>query len=254
MELTTVVRQMAEQGDQWGVVIVAAGRGTRMGTKQSKQYLPLAGLPILAHTLRRFAELAEVYEIAVVTAPADCARVQEMIAHLEIAQIVHVVPGGAERQHSVYAGLQALDTPWVLIHDAVRPLVSVEAIRRCMMRTREQGAAVLAVPVKDTIKQVDDGALIVATLERSALWSVQTPQGFERELVHSALAQAFAEDYIGTDDAAAVERYTGVRVAVAMGEYSNIKITTPEDLKFAEFLLADMYHASHLAQQDGERC
>jgi 2-C-methyl-D-erythritol 4-phosphate cytidylyltransferase len=107
-----------------------------------------------------------------------------------------------------------------------------------MEQTRLHDAAVLAVPVKDTIKQVDAAGTIQTTLDRSILWSVQTPQGFRKDLLDTALAQAAHEGYIGTDDAAVIERYTGVRVVVAMGEYSNIKITTPEDLLFAEFLLA----------------
>ncbi len=223
--------------DKWGVVIVAAGRGSRMGTEESKQYLLLDGKPILVHTLEVFQRMDLIGEIALVVGGGDVERCLEWAECYGLTKVAAVLAGGAERQQSVLCGLRTLSCDWVMVHDGVRPLVTEQAVSACADAARATGAAVLAVPVKDTIKQVDSAGVIVATPDRSALRAIQTPQAFRRSLLLSAHEKAEQEGFLGTDDAMVVER-TGTPVAVAAGEYTNIKITTPEDLPYAEFLLA----------------
>ncbi|HUC91417.1 MAG TPA: 2-C-methyl-D-erythritol 4-phosphate cytidylyltransferase [Paenibacillus sp.] len=224
-------------GTQWSAVIVAAGRGTRMGAAESKQYLPLLNKPILAHTLAVFDGMSEIRDIVLVTEAGDVERCRRLAAEHGLRKVAAVVPGGGERQHSVRLGLAAARTPWVMVHDGVRPLVTPESVRRCMEAAYRHGAAVLAVPVKDTIKKVDAAGIIESTPDRRSLWAIQTPQAFRRDLLEQCHSRAEREGFVGTDDAMVVERY-GHPVAVAEGDYTNIKITTPDDLPYAAFLLA----------------
>ena len=228
--------QFSAPRHSWGAVIVAAGRGSRMGTAESKQFLLLRGKPILVHTLELFQQLDEICEIVLVTGAADVERCREWTAEYGLTKVKAILEGGSERQHSVRAGLAALSAEWALVHDGVRPLVTAGAVRSCLERAERTGAAVLAVPVKDTIKQVDDHGVIVSTPDRKSLWAIQTPQAFRRVRLMEAHDQALAAGFLGTDDAMVVERL-GDQVSVAEGEYTNIKITTPEDLPYAEFLL-----------------
>ncbi|NBD28244.1 2-C-methyl-D-erythritol 4-phosphate cytidylyltransferase [Paenibacillus sp. T1] len=230
---------LAEAVAKWGVVVVAAGRGTRMGTAESKQYLLLRDKPILVHTLETFETMDEIAEVCVVVGQQDVERCEGWIPQYGLHKVKSVAAGGSERQHSVQLGLEALsgDVDWVMVHDGVRPFATHRAVRACMAKAAATGAAVLAVPVKDTIKQVNEGGVITATPERRSLWAIQTPQAFRRSLLQRGLRQAAADRFVGTDDAMAVERL-GVPVSVAEGDYTNIKITTPDDLPYAEFLLA----------------
>ncbi|WP_054025350.1 2-C-methyl-D-erythritol 4-phosphate cytidylyltransferase [Bacillus sp. FJAT-28004] len=237
-------------GADWGVIIVAAGRGTRMGTKESKQYLKLADKPILVHTLELFQSMDLVKEVVLVVGSEDVERCRNWASLYGITKVTAIVAGGKERQHSVYYGLQELKSDWVMVHDGVRPLVSADAVRACCEQAEQSGASVLAVPVKDTIKQVNETGVIVSTPDRRSLWAIQTPQAFRRVLLLEAHERALAEEFIGTDDAMVVERM-GASVTVAEGEYTNIKITTPEDLPWAEFLLAKR-HADR-AEGNGEQ-
>ena len=223
----------------WGVVIVAAGRGTRMGTEESKQYLELKGKPILVHTIERFENIGFIDEIVLVVGEQDIARCQAWLEQFKWKKIKAIVAGGKERQQSVYKGLLHIGTEWTMVHDGVRPFVSESAIERCCQSAEQFQAAVLAVPVKDTIKQVDEQGSIVATPDRKSLWAIQTPQAFRHELLLDAHRQAEAAGFIGTDDAMVVE-WIGAKVVVAEGEYTNIKITTPEDLPWAEHLLTNI--------------
>lgn len=225
-------------GAKWDVIVVAAGRGTRMGTAESKQYLLLQDKPIVIHTLELFEAMEEVKEIVLVVGAQDVSRCEELLLQHHLHKVKAVAAGGSERQHSVRIGLGLLQGEWVMVHDGVRPLVTPEAVRACMAAAENAGAAVLAVPVKDTIKQVNESGIIVATPDRRSLWAIQTPQAFRRSLLHEAHEAALAEEFVGTDDAMVVERY-GAAVVVAEGDYTNIKITTPEDLPWAEFLLAN---------------
>ncbi|MNW33828.1 2-C-methyl-D-erythritol 4-phosphate cytidylyltransferase 2 [compost metagenome] len=215
-----------------GVVVVAAGRGTRMGTTESKQFLKLGDKPVFIYTLEVFARMPEIQEIVLVTGEGDTDRCRDWIDEFGVDKVSYIVAGGAERQHSVQRGLERLNTEWVMVHDGVRPFVTRKAIRDCLEAAREHGASVLGVPVKDTIKQVNQDGKVVATPERRSLWSIQTPQTFRLSNLKEAYALAEKDGFLGTDDSMLVERL-GIRVQMVEGSYTNIKITTPEDLEIA---------------------
>lgn len=231
-----------------GVVVVAAGKGTRMGTSESKQYLQLRGKPVLVHTLEKFQRMPQVEAIVVVTGSGDIGRCRAYVEQYSLTKVTAVVAGGAERQQSVRIGLdslpQGLDV--AAVHDGVRPFVSEAKIEECLQKADEAGGAVLAVPVKDTIKVVGPSGRIESTPERKSLWAVQTPQAFRLELLRLAHSCAERDRFIGTDDAMLVERL-GHGVVVVEGDYTNIKITTPDDLLWAERLL----EAEQRAREDG---
>jgi 2-C-methyl-D-erythritol 4-phosphate cytidylyltransferase len=221
----------------WGAVVVAAGRGTRMGTADNKPYLKLAGRTVLAHTLDAFEKCAAVTSVVLVVTQGEQKKAAEVIGQEGFAKVTLIIPGGTERQDSVYAGLAALETEGVLVHDGARPLVTSKQIAACCRAAEEHGASALAVPVKDTIKVSDGNGFIIATPERRTLWSVQTPQAFLRLELMQAHRQAQEEGASVTDDAMLLERL-GRKVAIVEGDYRNLKITTPEDLPIAELLLA----------------
>lgn len=222
-----------------GVVIVAAGRGSRMGTQESKQFLLLEDKPIIVHTLSVFDRHPLIQEIVLVTGAQDVERCKTWITQYSFTKPIKVIPGGAERQHSVYQGLAELSASWVLVHDGVRPFVTSKEITSCYKAAVEHGASVLAVPLKDTVKQVNPEGYVTATPDRRSLWAIQTPQVFRRSELLLAHEQAEAEGFMGTDDASLVERM-GIAVKVVEGGYHNIKITTPEDLAIAESILGQM--------------
>ncbi|AWB46160.1 2-C-methyl-D-erythritol 4-phosphate cytidylyltransferase [Paenibacillus sp. CAA11] len=226
---------MAEANQQVGAIVVAAGRGTRMGSKESKQYLLLEGKPILIHTLETFQRQPLISNIVIVTGQPDVERCREWVRSYGLDKVTEVIAGGSERQESVYLGLQAIQTPWVLVHDGVRPFVTGKHIADCCEAAWADGASVLAVPVKDTVKVVDAHAFVESTPDRRSLWAIQTPQAFRRSELLEAHEKARREGFLGTDDSVLVERI-GRRVKVVEGDYSNIKITTPEDLDYAEFV------------------
>ncbi|CAM3977050.1 2-C-methyl-D-erythritol 4-phosphate cytidylyltransferase [Cohnella lubricantis] len=230
---------------KWGAVVVAAGRGTRMGASDNKPYLTLAGRPVLAYALEAFGSSPSVESIVLVVAPGEEAKAKAVVQELEPAlrKVKTIVPGGAERQDSVYAGLAALDTEGVLVHDAARPLVTPEQIEACCREAERHGASALAVPVKDTIKVEGERGFMTATPDRSTLWAVQTPQAFAREELLNAHRAAKLEGAAATDDTMLLERM-GRKVAIVRGDYLNLKITTPEDLPVAELLLEKRSRAS----------
>lgn len=218
----------------FGVVIAAAGRGKRMGAADKKQFIELDGKPVLYHTVHLFTQIPEVKEIVVVTNADDIPRTQALLPDFPG---IRVVAGGAERQHSVYLGLQALNlAEYALIHDAARPFATIDMIRRVMEKTVEMGAAIPAVPVKDTIKMVDEKRDVIQTPSRQSLWAVQTPQAFRLFDILEAHRKAEEKEFLGTDDAMLME-WLGYRVSVVEGEYTNIKLTTPEDLRLAETII-----------------
>lgn len=221
--------------NSWGAVIVAAGRGSRMGYAESKQFLLLQDKPIFIHTLEVFSRVSRIKEMVVVTGAADVGRCEEWIQTYGLHERVRVTAGGTERQNSVYAGLKQLDADYVLVHDGVRPFVTPEHIEHCMDAAIQHGAAVLAVPVKDTIKQVNEEGIITSTPDRRSLWSIQTPQAFRLSELLAAHESAQQERFLGTDDAMLIERL-GNKVKVVEGSYTNIKITTPDDLDYAVFM------------------
>ena len=213
-----------------GVVIAAAGSGRRMGMDVSKVLLPLDRKPILAHSLELFAALDEVSEIVVVTREVDLKMVTQLIYNLGLSHIARTIPGGDERQGSVYLGLKALsnETQWVIIHDGARPYVTRELVSKALQDCYTYKAVTLGVPVTDTIKIVDDG-LVVETPNRANLWSIQTPQIFSFPLILKAHEKAKKSGLSATDDFMLLEKM-GIPVYVVQGSYGNIKITTPEDL------------------------
>jgi 2-C-methyl-D-erythritol 4-phosphate cytidylyltransferase len=224
------------------VLIPAAGSGRRMGTHLSKQYLEVAGRPILAHTLGLFQDHPKVDQIYVVASPdaVDFCR-EEIVERYAFSKVVAVVAGGEERQTSVHLGLQACaaaDDDLILVHDGVRPLLTADCIDRLLPVAHRMGACVLAVPVKDTIKEVEAG-VVQSTPDRHRLWQVQTPQAFRAGLLRRAHQQAQRDGFLGTDDAVLVERL-GEVVAVVAGDYRNFKITTADDLAIAQALLTPM--------------
>ena len=217
-----------------GVVVVAAGRSTRMGGTD-KTFVDVLGTPLIAHTLRRVTD-SEVVDRIVLVVSADAVHDGEAIVQdLGIPKIAAVCAGGARRQDSVFAGLVAMgERRWVAIHDGARPCVTPDILGRALREVRVSGAAIAAVPVKDTIKVVGDDQVISATPDRATLWAAQTPQAFDYQTLLDAHRAAVVEY---TDDAAMVEA-AGYRVTVFRGDYDNLKVTTPEDLDVARLLLA----------------
>ena len=225
----------------WGfrmvaAVIVAAGKGLRMQDTLRKQYLPLAGLPILAHTLNTFDDCDPVDQIYLVIPPDDFEYCRENILNrIKSVANLHMIAGGTRRQESVYNGLQKIDPVCkiVIIHDGVRPFVQDDQITGCINGARKFGACILGIPAYDTLKQVNKSGNIVDTIARDTIWLAQTPQAFRYELIKKAHEQARIDGYQGTDDASLVERM-GAAVKIHPGSLSNIKITTKEDFKIAQ--------------------
>lgn len=223
-------------------IIPAGGSGKRMQGRLSKQYLSVGGKPILVHTLSVFQRSPDIDEIVLVVLEEDVQRVrQEIVKPREISKVRHVLAGGEQRQDSVRNGLAVIgnDVEIVLIHDAVRPFVSGELIHRAVQEAEIHGAVTVGMPVKDTIKRVDQNGGVLETLERQVLWMTQTPQAFKRSIIQEAYRKADEDQFYGTDDASLVERM-GVRVKMIAASYENIKITTPEDLLMAEFLIKNI--------------
>ncbi|MFA7175488.1 MAG: 2-C-methyl-D-erythritol 4-phosphate cytidylyltransferase, partial [Kiritimatiellia bacterium] len=218
------------------VIIPAGGAGTRMGAAVRKQYLMLAGQPVLARTVQVFIDHPEVDEIVVAVPAGDLQEVVGMLSRQRGAKRVQVVEGGSDRQASVAAALAAVapDSATVLVHDAVRPLVAPDVISAVLVVART-GAVSAARPVQETIKVCVDEK-VQETLDRSKLWAMQTPQGFPRALLERAHAAAAAgHDVRATDDCALVERL-GEPVHIVLGNTENIKLTTPADLALAQRL------------------
>lgn len=222
------------------VLIPAAGMGRRMGASVNKQYLPLDDRPILAHTIALFDNHPRVDRIHVIIPAAEMAQCRaEVLDPCGFRKVGELIAGGAERQDSVRNGLLACGAETgdiVLIHDGVRPLLPAELVGRVIDQVVTDGACVVGVPVKDTIKQVRDGR-ITGTPDRRFLWQAQTPQAFRFGQILQAHEQAVEDGFCGSDDASLVERL-GLPVGIVEGSYRNIKITTPEDLLLARAFLA----------------
>lgn len=217
-------------------LIAAAGKGSRMNMDINKQYIEISGKPILARTIEAFEECSRVDEIILVVNSSDIVYCKQNIVDVYgFEKVSAIVAGGATRQASVYNGLLQLDESCdiVLIHDGARPFVSEDSIIDSIEAAMEYGAACVAVPVKDTVKSADDNDIVKETLERSRLWSVQTPQAFRVSLILEAHKKAVEEGFTGTDDAMLAERL-GHKLKLVQGSYYNIKITTEEDLILAE--------------------
>lgn len=237
--------------DELIVIVPAAGAGKRLGLGINKAFAMLNGAPLVVHCLHMLAITGFVKRAVVVLAPQEVAEGQELLAGYQEAYFktlpFFVVAGGKERQDSVANALATVEETdcYIAVHDGARPFAGRAVFERTLAAAKVHGAAIAAVPVKDTIKVVGTDGIVTATPERSTLMAVQTPQIFTAELLKQAYAQLAAHPSAVTDDASVVE-LMGHKVATALGRYENIKITTPEDLLFAENLLAQQ------EQEDGK--
>ena len=221
-----------------GVVIVAAGTGSRMKLGINKQFIKLEGKEIIAYTIEKFYNNSNIEDIVVVVKEDESEFFKKEILDKYNFKNIKIAYGGKERQDSVYNGLKLLDKKCdvVLIHDGARPFVSDKIIYNCIEEVKEHKAIVVGVPVKDTIKIIDNDKNIVDTPNRSVLWAVQTPQTFDYNILIDAYKDAFKSGFYGTDDAMLVERI-GYKVKMVEGSYNNIKITTQEDLSVGSQIL-----------------
>lgn len=222
-------------------IIPAGGQGTRMGGTVPKQFQALRGKPILHYTLRALQE-SELIDSLVLVVPEKELK-NARADWLERPPVVkQVVVGGEKRQDSVFNGYQALptDTDIVLVHDGVRPFLSREMVQETIHTAGKFGAAITAIPVHDTLKQVDDSGLVQRTVEREGLWRVQTPQAFRYDLLGEAFRNAQADSFYGTDEAALIE-HLGQEVRVVDGSEWNLKITRQEDLVLGESIVAKLF-------------
>lgn len=237
-------------------IVLAAGRGKRMGTKVQKQYLLLAGRPVLYYALRVFQDSEIIDEILLITGKGEEAYCrEEIVEKYDFTKVSRILAGGEERYDSVWKGLQETKPEgYVFIHDGARPFIEEKMLERVFQGVQEQKACVVGMPVKDTIKVVDSRCDVTETPDRSTLWLVQTPQVFETELIRKAYkmlmqgripAEADSSEtekkqekvekvYTVTDDAGVVEAMLKHPVRLTEGSYMNIKITTPEDLLIGE--------------------
>ncbi len=231
------MRRAAGEGGA-AVIIPAAGLGKRVGTRTPKQFLRLATAPILVLTVERFARHRAIGTIVVAAPPADVHRTERLLEPIRRRRTIVVVPGGKERQDSVRSGLAAApaSSKIILVHDAVRPFVTPSLIGELVAAARRHGAAICGLPVTDTVKRVTNG-IVETTLDRSRLWSAQTPQAFRASLLREAHERAHRDGFRGTDEAMLVERL-GHPVRMIRGLAENLKITTPADLSRARGLIA----------------
>lgn len=221
--------------DEIGIIIAAAGSSARLG--KDKLFLPLGGKPVLAWSVDTCQSYADISQIVIVLHKNNIDKGQRLARKRNWAKVKQICPGGERRQDSVYAGLKCLsDCRWVLIHDGARPFLTSALITDGLRAATDTGAAAAAVPVKDTIKFCREDNIVISTPLRTNVWSVQTPQIFRFDIIHTAFKEIGAAV---TDDAALVEKM-GCEVKLYMGSYQNIKITTAEDLSLARLIAREL--------------
>ncbi len=225
-------------------VVLAAGKGTRMGGETPKQFLPLGGKPLICHCLQTFEE-SPVDEVVLVTSEEEIGFCRdEIVGRFGYRKVTKIIPGGAQRYHSVAFGLRAIeDCDYVFIHDGARPFADRAMILRLFEAVCKYGSAIAAMPVKDTVKIADPEGFARETPDRNLVWQMQTPQVFSYGKIRDAYEKLLAAEAVGdvdmvTDDAQVMERYGSLPIKLVEGSYKNMKITTPEDLKIAEALLS----------------
>lgn len=219
-------------GKEVAVIIPAAGKGTRMGSSVPKQYLEIGGKPVMIRTLHQFEQMDEIDRIIIVTDSSSREYCCKLMMDHDVSKVAALVDGGAQRQDSVYNALKEIrdhypETSYVLVHDAARPYVTRQVIRNVIVGADVQGAAAACVAMKDSLRELDGDSS--HSVDRSRFAAVQTPQGFSLDILEEAYDKAYADGYYGTDDASLVERL-GQHIAIVDGDYSNIKITTKEDM------------------------
>ena len=220
-------------------IIVAAGQSRRMGGDTSKQFILIDGVPVIVRTLKAFEIAERIREVVIAARQEDIPQMYALIQDYEITKVKQIITGGETRQESVFHAIAQVDeqADFLAIHDGARPLIRPQEIDLAVSAAMEHGAAALGVPVKDTVKRVDADGKIVDTPDRSMLWAVQTPQVFSRALYLRAAEQAGEDAAQLTDDCQLIEAIN-CKVYMTEGDYTNIKITTPEDIAIAEILLA----------------
>ena len=216
-------------------IFPAAGRGSRMKADRNKILLELAGESILVQTLKRFARIDRISNLIIAVAKDEIPLITLLLESKNFSKPIQIVEGGSERQFSIYNAIKRVpsESEIVLIHDAARPLISVETIEKVIDSAIEFGGSIAAVPEKNTIKIATSDQFVDKTLPRNLLWEIQTPQAFRREIIEKAYESAISDKFLGTDDSSLVERI-GYPVKIVESESSNIKITTPDDLLFAK--------------------
>ena len=229
------------KGNFVSVIIAAAGMSNRMGNKINKQFIVIDNKPILAHTIEKFEACKYVDEIIVVSKEQEveyCRK--EIVRKYGYRKVTNIIKGGKERQDSIYNGIMALNerTDIVLTHDGARPFVRMESIVNGIKGALDYGSCVIGVPLKDTIKVIEEDNQVHHTPNRALLWAAQTPQCFQIDLLKEGYEYAISEGILGTDDSSLVEK-KGYPVKMIMGNYDNIKITTPEDLVVAQSIAKD---------------
>ena len=219
-------------------VIPASGLGKRLNSASGKAFAVIAGEPLIGYALRAFQDCPRIDEIILVVRPDEISPAQELVGSREFSKVRAITPGGEVRQDSVRNGLAEVSpgSETIAIHDGARPLVTQETIVSTIEAAEEDGAAIAAVPVIDTIKSSLDGLFVTSTFDRQTLYAVQTPQTFQRSIITEAYDRAYADCYYGTDDASLVERL-GIPVRIVQGSYENIKVTTLEDIILCEEIL-----------------
>ena len=223
-------------------IVLAGGKGSRMQSDVPKQYMELLGKPLLYYALKAFEE-SDAESVVLVTGAGEEAYCRkELVERFGFTKVIGIVAGGAERYDSVWSGLRCLkvqaEPDYVLIHDGARPLVTTELINRMITETEQYGACVAGMPVKDTIQMTDERGTITLTPKRDSLWTAQTPQSFEFSMAYDAYERLMEESEIRvTDDAMVVGLYHDIPIQMVRGSYTNIKVTTPEDLVLAEAFL-----------------
>jgi len=223
--------------DRVVAIVPAAGMGKRFGDGTNKSLVTLGDKPLLLWALETISSLPEIAEIIPVLKESDMNHALELFERYKIPKVKRIAPGGRERQDSVFHGLSLVEDKncVILVHDGARPLIETDIIHSAISQLKDCDGVVVGVPVKDTVKEVLEGN-VQKTLKREFLWSIQTPQIFPYEELYNAYEKAMRESFYSTDDSALVERYGG-KIKVVMGSYTNIKITTQEDLKVAELFL-----------------
>lgn len=223
----------------YGAIILSAGIGSRMGLGYNKMLYEINDEPIVVHTIRKFLKNENCGQLVLVVNPTETNIMNDILIKANLFDSrLQIVGGGSERQYSVYNGLQMMTQEVVLVHDGARPFVTQRMINECYDQAINGNPSIVAVPVKDTIKRVVDG-VVIETPERSQMYAIQTPQASPTYLLKQAHEEAKKVEFLGTDEASLIEKFTTSPVNIVLGDYTNIKLTTPEDLVMANQLMKD---------------